>query len=612
MWGLASQAGAGVAIAGLTATYYALVRRNYQMEREAVHRESAIAITGQGDGQYDFDNKQKDSRLNTSQLLLKKELQELALLNGSTSGLNIIYHPAPYLRYQNSDFSVRPIISRVNTRPSTNFSDEEFDFSTEGENASTNTTNVSLFGSDPVIETVEKTASTSTYSQTDEDFSDNNLSEKEKLGETSDESSIQILDVNQEDEDSSVETLQSEKSNKTNKVVEKWHYVQDNLQLQRTNSPICFYKNPGFGNRYAFRMKEQSPLKPLVDESLDTIASTPSASTETSKEDKVEIQETNENDKETLSSSVSSSSSQSKQYKDSTLFLLSPFLSESNVSVCEKDIQEKLSERSKSSTSDETISELEENKSTLETISEYNEILKKNAATTITGRGEGDIMPIIKLKEDPENCNLCPKTLPIPIKEEFPPTAPPKDVLEKEDDELNEIKENEQVNLDLIKKTDESETPNEDGESISKSPLRKEQEVKVLLKPASHSKPLEEEEADSVEEIPELVLISEPPPPEISLVDELVNAQPSYRICSPPSSPPPSFTTTSNSPRSSLVTNIPHDSWISLPIRVYFNSMTSMPWSTIGICIGVVVIAGLLGILMQRLAHEIVHAKNPR
>ncbi|ODM92972.1 hypothetical protein Ocin01_13710 [Orchesella cincta] len=584
MWGLASQAGAGVAIAGLTATYYALVRRNYQMEREAVHRESAIAITGQGDGQYNFDNKPNDTHLKSSQILLKKELQELSVLNGTSSGLNIIYHAAPYHRFQKSDFAVRPIISRVNTRPSTNFSDEEFDFENEEEG---NNTSVSLFGSDPVIETVEKTTSISTSSQTDVDFSDNTQGESDMPVTTSEESVVQTLEIEQEVEESSASTLLSQASSK---VVEKWKYVQDNMQLQRTNSPICFYKNPGFGNRYPFRMKEQPP-KTLLGECLDVQLAPSSNSTEEKAQESNGDMNDNENDKETSSSS----SSTSKQYKDSTLFLLSPVLSESNVSVCDREIQEKLSERSKSTGSDETVSEADD-KSTLETVSDYNEILKKNAAVIHQGRGEGDTMPVIKLKQGPENCNLCPKSLPIPIEEEFQ-QSPSKDALEKEEEQ------------DATEKVDEEaeDTPKDfdEDENIMPTFLQEEkpaEEVKLLDEETKSwedaSIPLEE-----VSNAPQLV-------PSISLVDELVNAQPSMRIRS---TPPESVTVTpSISPQPRSSTGIPSDSWISMPVRVYFNSISTMPWSTIGLCIGVVIIAGFLGVILQRMAHEIVHPKNPR
>lgn len=487
-------------------------------------------------------------------MLLKKELEELSQLSGSSTGLNIIYqHKNPMNHFTRSNFELTPIVSRVDTRPSAIYSEEESEIlATSGEESvfgidskAANGSNRS--NSDSAKEDIETVVlSTGSIEQVDKQVAEEAMVE-EKVGEVpivvSKDNSKSTTDTDSEENDG--DRVSSGELKQTESIGDKWKAVQDNQFLKRTASPICFFKNPGFGNRYAVNVTSKKP-SPLV--------ATLSNSNTNVKRETGNSQEVHEN----VSQLPSSSNCQ-----NSTQFILSPALSQSNVSVCEAETPEQRLKRRKKKTAPLEEKSLESNP--VEQMSEYNKKLRVKINDKGDTSGGGNQQPGIRLRADPAVSNFCP-----PRKRSGKPAVPLQTAQPPKEEVVDQAK----------------------GDCGGESQQEKfvDEKEKIETSPEVEEKEKQDEVINDIKETCKVDVTTK----EVDIPEETSVIEPSIH--------PDNRVATRES---SVVRDIPSDSWISLPVRIYTNSMQTLPWPLIGVCVLVVIIAGFLGIILSRLASSI-------
>lgn len=460
----------------------------------------------------------------------KKDLFELS--SGSVSGLNVLYQQQnPLMRLHKRVFELSPVMSRVSTTPSTIYSpsDDEIQEDKDGK----------VLGNETHL-LEEGKPDGAPMNPPDEPLNNSFLESEE----------IIIVDSAEEEEAEDA----TEAAKQTDSVGEKWKSVQDNLALHKSSSPICFFKNPGFGNRYAFKIKNDSP-SPLIQRSSQLallpeaveLEETPSCAAKTTA-----LTRESEMTEQTLFSST--------ERRDSTQFILSPLLSESNMSVMDKEIPMKTLQRSKKLPPLDD-SEKDEHVDPLEEMTAYNEQWKD---TDDNGKiREGDTLPLISLGADPEVCNLCPQ--PRPRRTAKPVMLPPE--LSKTPSQIKvEAMERAMMGEDFKPYSDESGQRLLDDSPMDSSKL---EDIEFA--------PLSPEEGVSEEPL----------------------VVPSQRSdCKIRSS-------TSSLPKCPSVVQEDGSSWTTVPSQVCTISMQTMPWRLVSFCIFVVITAGMLGFFLSIIVKRI-------
>jgi len=122
MWNIAAQAGTGMAIAGLSATYYALIRKNVEMENRAMDILAADTIPKEekragNEGIGDVRGSQSEYRMPTtaSQNLLRKNFQLMAKESGRVFGINVAHSHALLVERNHSESDIDHIVNRTET-----------------------------------------------------------------------------------------------------------------------------------------------------------------------------------------------------------------------------------------------------------------------------------------------------------------------------------------------------------------------------------------------------------------------------------------------------------------------------------------------------------------
>lgn len=583
--------------------------------------------------------------LSQSQLLLRKELQELSVSNGSVSGLNVLYQQKnPLHPFTRSNFEITPIVSRVDNRPSSSSIYSENELSEDGDVSAHSIIdggddvggggdNESIFGSKPDLE--KSGEDSSVGGSKDATSGSDQLSELEAVPISSESTSTKSNELNAEDKEDiskqiakqlisdtiavtaeeivgqinvsvkSSEAKQIETETAVNSA--KLNSLKETQLLQRTPSPICFFKNPGFGNRYAVNMrKKKAELGPLVAATFSSSNINLSKDAEgkktTSSSEKVV--KNGSQDKPLHENNQLSSSSKTK---DSTQFLLEPVLSQSNVSICEEDLPEKLVKKRKkrqpfSHSKTDGTSKVVTDSNPMEEITKYNKTLKRSKVHTSPHAGKAESVmeePLVRLRSDPAKSNLCRQTK----RSGKPPSSPPESSGDhapsppKVNPERVELPET----LDIPQQSDTHEKVElpKKVESTKKRVTFK--EIQVEEKEFK----LEDEIIDQMD----LDCNNNTNSKETSVTEQDFFNNSSNGLLEEPLTQPSQKQTVysgmlSRPESSSSIGNIPSDSWIAFPVRICADLMRTViiPWPLIGLCVLVVIIAGFLGIFLNRLA----------